>query len=275
MQLVSAKNDFLDYSKMMEYAKFISSSDLIPKDFKGKPESIVVAIQMGREIGLHPLQSLQNICVINGRPSIWGDSMLALVLSHPEFEDIHEYFEEISKTAYCILKRKNKTQVTGKFSEEDARRAALWGKAGPWTNYPNRMLQLRARGFAIRDCFADALKGLITTEEARDIPVLKVVEKEVPQNISKTEQIKAKLGILNKTEEPETVIAEKSCENNKENYFMEIEEIIKNADTMENLNAIINDIREKATLWPEEEKAKLKKLIGSKKAGFIAEQAKC
>ena len=56
------------------------------------------------------------------------------------------------------------------FSEQDAKVAGLWGKSGPWKQYPKRMLQMRARGFNLRDNFADILGGLITAEEARDMP---------------------------------------------------------------------------------------------------------
>jgi len=52
----------------MEYAKLISESDLAPKDFKGKPGNVLIAIQYGVEIGLKPMQAIQNISVINGRP---------------------------------------------------------------------------------------------------------------------------------------------------------------------------------------------------------------
>jgi hypothetical protein len=52
----------------------------------------------------------------------------------------------------------------------DAKAAKLWGKAGPWTDYPKRMMKFRARGFLLRDQFGDILKGLRTAEEARDMP---------------------------------------------------------------------------------------------------------
>jgi hypothetical protein len=52
----------------------------------------------------------------------------------------------------------------------DAKRAGLAGKSGPWSQYPARMLALRARGFALRNAFADALRGLVTAEEAQDYP---------------------------------------------------------------------------------------------------------
>ena len=56
------------------------------------------------------------------------------------------------------------------FTTGDAKRAKLWGKSGPWTDYPKRMLRFRARGYVLRDLFGDVLKGLRTVEEVRDIP---------------------------------------------------------------------------------------------------------
>lgn len=59
------------------------------------------------------------------------------------------------------------------FSEAAARRANLWGKSGPWQQYPERMLQMRARAFALRDVFCDVLRGLGSAEEQGDIPARK------------------------------------------------------------------------------------------------------
>lgn len=151
----------------MKYATLIAESDLAPKDYKLKPGNVLVAIQMGHELGLKPMQAIQNIAVINGRPSIWGDAVLAIVMSHPEFEYIKEWHE--GDTAYCTLKRRNQPEKTTPFSKAQAKVAGLLGKAGPWTTYPERMLQMRARLFCCRDLFSDALKGIHSIEEARDI----------------------------------------------------------------------------------------------------------
>lgn len=152
----------------LEYADILSKSDLVPSAYRGKPQNILVAVQMGAELGLGPLQSLQNIAVINGRPSIYGDSLMALVLKHPDCEDIQEIIED--DIAICRIKRRGHEWYEYRFSVSDAKKANLWGRPGPWTNYPQRMLQQRARGFALRDKFADALNGLITEEEAQDYP---------------------------------------------------------------------------------------------------------
>jgi hypothetical protein len=156
----------------MRFSEILASSTMIPRDFQGKPGNVLVAIQWGREVGLGPLQALQNIAVINGRPSIWGDAALALVRGHPDCQSVQEGVdgEGDARHGWCEVTRRGEQPQRRTFSIADAKRAGLWGKSGPWTQYPDRMLQLRARGFAIRDVFPDALRGVLTREEAEDTP---------------------------------------------------------------------------------------------------------
>jgi hypothetical protein len=150
----------------MEFAGLLAKSDIVPKDYQGKPGNVLVAIQWGMEIGLQPMQAMQNIAVINGRPSIWGDAMIALVRACPAFEYITE--TQTDREATCVIKRKGEPEAVRTFSMEDAKRAGLTGKSGPWTQYPKRMMQMRARSWALRDVFPDVLKGMICAEEALD-----------------------------------------------------------------------------------------------------------
>ena len=171
-------------TEAMEFSKFLASSTHIPKDFQGNPNNILVAIQWGYEIGLAPMQALQNIAVINGRPSLWGDSMIAVCKAHPDWRGISETYIEEEDKAVCLVKRNVHGEIEetrSEFSYKDAQRANLTNKPGPWKNYPKRMLQLRARGFALRDAFPDAIKGLITAEEAQDYP-----EKKEPRNVTES-----------------------------------------------------------------------------------------
>lgn len=162
----------------MQFAKIMADSDLVPKDFKGKPGNILVAIQKGLEIGLSPMSALESIAVINGRASLWGDGMLALVQASPVYE-WHDESQSTPQKGVCIIKRKGHPEHRSEFSLEDAKRAGLLGKPGPWTQYTSRMLTLRARAFALRDKFADALKGLPMAEEAMDLPSREPITAEV------------------------------------------------------------------------------------------------
>jgi hypothetical protein len=170
------------FDDAFRFSKMVAASEFAPKDFRGKPESCMLAIQHGSEVGLSPMQSLQSIAVINGRPTIWGDAALALVQSSLVCEYVKEYTEGQGDnlTAVCEAKRRGYPAPTiSRFSMADAKRAGLAGKSGPWTQYPERMLALRARGFALRNAFADALRGLITAEEAQDYPQAEPVREPV------------------------------------------------------------------------------------------------
>ncbi len=151
----------------LQVAEIIAKSSFCPKAFQGKTGDVLVCMQFGKEIGLKPLQALQNIAVINGKPSIWGDAMLALCQQHPSYEYVAEEYDAATMTATCRAKRKGQPEVVGRFSKAQAEKAGLWGK-NVWASYPDRMLAMRARGFALRDTWADALKGLISAEEAQD-----------------------------------------------------------------------------------------------------------
>ena len=153
--------------ELMQFSKLIADSELVPKDYRGKPGNVVIAIQMGADVGLSPMQAIQSIAVINGRASMWGDTLLALVQAHADFEDIQERVE--SGVATCTLKLRGRQPTVRTFSRDDAKRAGLLGKQGPWTQHENRMLQMRARGFALRDGAAYILRGFTSAEEQRDI----------------------------------------------------------------------------------------------------------
>ena len=166
VQLASLEDAF-------RFANAVAASGFAPRGME-KPEAILVAIQLGAELGLTPMSALQNIAVINGRPAIYGDAALALVRSSGLLEVFRE--EEVGEAGKDTLgikvtaKRKGFDEATETFTVADAKLSKLWGKAGPWSDYPKRMLKFRARGFLLRDQFGDILKGLRTAEEARDIP---------------------------------------------------------------------------------------------------------
>ena len=138
-------------------------------------QDIFICISMGQQIGLNPFQSVQNISVINGRPTLWGDALLAVCQSHPEYAGVEMHFDVKTQTATCKALRKGKPPVVESFSQEEAKQARLWGKSGPWSQYPTKMLKNRARTWALRTQFADALLGLISSEELEEpLPVAPV-----------------------------------------------------------------------------------------------------
>jgi len=160
------------FDEAWNLATMISATDMAPKDYQGKPERCMVAIQWGDEVGLKPLQSVQNIAVINGRPSLWGDSMLAIVRASPLCEYFIEKWEGSGDNlkAVCRTKRRGEPEEQLRdFSMTDARTADLLGK-DTYKKFGKRMLQMRARAWLIRDVYTDLIRGLHMAEEAMDMP---------------------------------------------------------------------------------------------------------
>lgn len=176
------------FEEAWRVAGALAASGMTPKDINTQ-EKVLAVIMAGAEIGMAPFQSLQSFAVINGRPALWGDGMLATVRKFGVKVD--ERF--VDGVAVCTVTRSDTgEEITRCFSEADAVRAGLWKKAGPWTTYPQRMLQMRARAWALRDGCADMLRGMKMAEEAQDVEVIEN-EPIVEQTINSSQAKKANL----------------------------------------------------------------------------------
>lgn len=162
------------FEEAYRFANLMASSDLVPKEFRNNPANVLLAVQLGHEVGLNPMQALQSIAVINGRPSMWGDAVLGLVHASGLLEVINESVD--GDVGTCTVKRKGHEPLTRSFTMEEAKRAGLIERGTVWKSYPKRMLQMRARGFALRDAFPDVLKGLQVREEVEDFDAGEAVE---------------------------------------------------------------------------------------------------
>ena len=55
----------VELEQTMRFSSAIAKSSFCPAKYKNHPEDVLVAILMGLEVGLKPMQALQNIAVIN------------------------------------------------------------------------------------------------------------------------------------------------------------------------------------------------------------------
>src|ERR1041385_1655487 len=76
------------FEEAFRFANLMSTSSLLPKEFQGSAANVLVAVQLGMELGVSPMQALQNIYVINGRPAIFGDLLPAIVFNSGLLESI-------------------------------------------------------------------------------------------------------------------------------------------------------------------------------------------
>jgi hypothetical protein len=138
-----------------------------------------LAIQAGLERGLGVLGGLQQCVVINGVLSWRGQGAYSLIQNssackHGTLKFWCDGEGENRKGVAVAWRTGYPREDRREFSIKDAKLARLWGKAGPWTEYPNRMLAWRALGLLARDVFPDVLGGFPLAEEATDFePILR------------------------------------------------------------------------------------------------------
>lgn len=160
---------------LWRFATMVHKSSFAPNGMDSV-EKIAIAVEYGMELGIAPMQALQGMYVVNGRPSVYGDLFLAICKSDARWDEnrFREWFTgepyRDDYTAHCQMARLGVGNPhVESYSVADAKKGGLWERSGPWKQHPKRMLKMRARTFCGRDTFPERLRGLTTVEEAQDI----------------------------------------------------------------------------------------------------------
>lgn len=165
--------DFSNFEMAWKTAEMLSKARCIPKEFWDNPADVLVIVQSGYELGLSPMTSLQNMMIVNNRPSIYGDAMLAVCMrtigQKYGFIDCIEAYEVSSGEWECTVLRDGREKIIRTFTMQEAKEAGYLTKPGSWQTNRKRMMQFRPRSFALRDMFPDILKGIPTVEEMKDV----------------------------------------------------------------------------------------------------------
>lgn len=149
-------------------AERLAKSQLLPKPLQQKPQDVLIVLMLGRELGLQAMQALRSVHVIEGRPSLSAEMMVALCLSHP---DVCEYFilvETSDKKAVYETKRRGAQPVKMPYTIEQAQRAGLAAKDN-WRKHTEAMLRARASSALARAIYPDLTAGIYCEDEAEEI----------------------------------------------------------------------------------------------------------
>jgi hypothetical protein len=153
-------------SEVWPLANRLAETEFVPKPLRGRPEAVMACMLKGTELGIPLMQSLSQIHVIEGRPTMSSELMRAVVQSRG-----HEIIVEESTSTRCIIKgRRNGATEWQRFTftKDDAERAGVLGKDN-WKKWPGAMLLARASSLLCRAVFADCLAGIsYTVEELND-----------------------------------------------------------------------------------------------------------
>lgn len=162
-------------------------------------EKVLVVMQFLYELGLPVVTSMGKVAVINGTPSMFGDLPLSLVMRSGLLTSIKETVEDKDGQPFigrCVVKRKGMDEPFERFfTMDEAKKAGLIDKTrSVWKVYPKRMLQMRARSWALKDAFPDVLNGAPIAEYDFDtIPDNNTREIKTPINVTPAEKLMEKL----------------------------------------------------------------------------------
>lgn len=151
-----------DVSSAFDLAKILVESKLLPRSLS-TPAAAFTVIMAGRELGLTAMQSLRSLHVIEGKPVMSADLMVALCLRSSVCESFR-LIESTDKVATYEATRKGEKPVRLSWTKEQAAAAGLLGKAN-WKNHLPDMLRARCKAALARIVFPDLMLGIYDADE--------------------------------------------------------------------------------------------------------------
>lgn len=190
--------------EVQSMAEVLAKSNLLPDALRGKVPDVVVQILAGQELGLSPMASIRGVHVVQGKPLLSADTMVALVLG----SGLCEYFAVVEETPTHVTyetKRKGSPipqRVT--WSDEDTKLAGLQAKDN-WRTHKRQMRRARAKAMLARDVYPDVLSGCYDPDEmqvevTRAAPVIDAIDAEFTDSTAPVEDMLAKIDAAETTE---------------------------------------------------------------------------
>lgn len=156
-----------------EMAVQLSNADIIPKDFRGKPANVFVALEMAHRLGIGPMEAMQNLYVVHGTPSMSAKFLIALANHSGRFRGGLR-FESQGEGRNLVVKCYATDRETGETVEATASMAqaerAGWSKNAKYREMPEQMLSYRAATFFVRRYCPEVTMGMVTVDEAHEMP---------------------------------------------------------------------------------------------------------
>lgn len=158
------------FQMAMQAAEMLATSSMVPTTYQNNPGSCFIALNTALRLRMDPLMIMQNLYVVQGRPSWSGQFAIALVNICPKFELTWFEFrngQDFQAGVRMCAQLKTGQQVYGTWITPEMVKAEKWGNK--WQTMPEQMYQYRAAAFFARTNCPEALLGLKVEGEAEDM----------------------------------------------------------------------------------------------------------
>jgi len=157
-----------------QMAKALASSTVVPKEYQGNFSNGLVAIEIAQRLRTSPLMVMQNLNVIQGRPSWSAQFLIAMVNGSGKYDIELQFDEKTDKngkpfSCQCWTERKGR-KVTGIVVDMDMAQAEGWVQknGSKWKTMPQVMLRYRAASFFARMNCPELTLGYYSKDEILD-----------------------------------------------------------------------------------------------------------
>ena len=164
------------FNELFKIGNVMSKTQLVPDNYRNKPEDCTIAIDIANRNGMSPLSVMQNLYVVKGKPTWSGQACIAMIRASKEYDHVKPvmvgerntdgwgcYFKAIDKSDGEVVAG---TLVTIKMAKDEG----WYSKPGSkWQTMPEQMLQYRAAAFFARIYMPNALMGYSVEGEVEDI----------------------------------------------------------------------------------------------------------
>ena len=162
-----------NFNLAYQMAKGLSQSTIVPQQFQNNPSNCLIALEQAQRLNMSPMQVMQNLYVIQGRPS-WSSSFLIAMINSSHIFDIELQYEEEEKDGKpysCLVwTEKDGRRINGMHVTMDMAEKEGWTKknGSKWNTLPALMLRYRAVSFFARLQCPEISLGMYTQEEMYD-----------------------------------------------------------------------------------------------------------
>lgn len=168
----------ISLDKMMEMAKTLSKSTIVPQEYRNREENVFLALDMANRLGMSPMAIMGGMFVVQGKPSFSGSFIAGLIKSTPLFSDVELIWvgEEGRDDWGCYVQAvETRTGKLVKGAKVSMKMAKLegWTRNPKWVSMPELMLQYRAYSFFGRTHASELLSGIYDRDEMEDVRLLK------------------------------------------------------------------------------------------------------
>lgn len=172
---IEVAREVIPMDKLMEMSEMLSKSTIVPISYQHRPENCFVALDMASRMGLSPMVVMQNLYVIQGKPSWSGSALAAMIKSSSQFRDVELVYvgqEGTDRRGAYVTATNVKSGKTIKGSTvtlEISKKEGWYQKSGSkWVTMPEMMLGYRAYAWFGRMYCPEVMMGLQTNDELED-----------------------------------------------------------------------------------------------------------